>query len=736
MTDNQLKIGQVEINPDQTKDRLIKVFVARANPAKEKALGKIFGLMEAKFAQQPDLEFLENLAKRIRNNYYQLSEAAEETGLENIFEQALKKTNGEIGNFIKKESGFDVKNFNALVAVLKDHQLHFAPVGSAHAYLVHHLTKNNYQMVDILETTKNIEAFPSVTKLFSNIVSGEIKDEDSLLIANDSFLDYLSLDKIKSIVTSLPAGSAAEQLKSLLLEVNNHNIFGGLIAKFGPLTAKIKSSLIKPQAGISPQNSMDDLVNTETTTEKFLNPTFSFNLGKYLAGIFGFFTNRSLVKSAYRRGSYGHSQSLFKIIFRQIIKFLVMLGYILKGLFSLIGRRPVKNEETGEKNPLSQRLNNRLNRFSALPRGQKMMIIGALVFIIAFSQGIVVLSKRQSNRVLEQQYSQLTSQIKEKHDAAEASLIYKEDDRARQLLLEAKGLITTLPQNSRQHQNDYNTLQAKNETLLEKTSKIVMVDNPEVIADLASLNPQHAKQILPLLDKLISYDPAKNGLYEINPATKEIKDLAVITAQIGRLQLGALADNEYLLFYHTNNGLAKFNTTNNTLEPVIAELNEQKVKDLLVYNKRLYILDNAGNQIYKHNNTTDGFSSGTAWLVGANNLNEAVSFTIDGSIYVLKSNGEIYKFLKGEKQEFTPATLEKPLNQPTKIYTDLDSNFLYILDPQNQRLVVLDKEGKLQAQYTSDKFTDLKDFVIKEKENKIYLLNNTQILVMPVQNQG
>lgn len=730
--DNQLKIGQVEINPDETKNRLIKIFVARTSPAKEKALGKIFGLMEAKFNKEPDLDFLENLAKRIRSNYYQLSEAVEEIGLENVFEQALKKTNGEIGNFIKKESGFDVKSFQAVIGVIKDYQLHFAPVGQSHVYLVHHLERNQYKMMDILETTKNVDVFPSATKLFSNVVSGEIKDEDSLLIANDSFLDYLSLDKIKNIITTLPAGSAAEQLKSLLLEVNNHNVFGGLIAKFGPMTAKAKSSPAKVPSGISPQNSMDGLINTEVTTEKLLNPAVGFSFGKYLMGILSLFKNRSLAKNAYEKGSYGRSQNLLKTALRHLGKSLIMFGYIFKGLFSLIGRSPNKAE--GEKAITEKGFSNRLNRFFSLPKSQKIMIISALIFVIIFSQGIVILSKKQSTKVDEEQYSRLVSQIKEKQDSAEASLIYKEDDRARQLLIEARGLIATLPQNTRDRKNSFENLSSKNESLLEKTSKLVKVDNLEVIADLSSVNLQHARQVLLLNENLLTYDPGNNSLYEINPNSKEIKNLAVITANVGKIQLGAIFENQYPLFYNDNKSMAKYNSETNTLEPVAAELNEQKVKDFLIYNKRLYTLDTASNQIYKHNNINDSFSSGTTWLTNNYDLSDAVSFTIDGSIYVLKNNGEVYKFLKGEKQDFTVATMEKPLNQPTKIYTDIDSSFIYILDPQNQRLVVLDKEGKLQAQYVSGQFTDLKDFLIKENENKIYLLNSTQILIMPIQN--
>ncbi len=58
---------------------------------------------------------------------------------------------------------------------------------------------------------------------------------------------------------------------------------------------------------------------------------------------------------------------------------------------------------------------------------------------------------------------------------------------------------------------------------------------------------------------------------------------------------------------------------------------------------------------------------------------------------------------------------------------------LYILEPKNKRLVIFDKNGKLIKQFYSKKFTDLKDFVVNEKENKIWVLNKTQIIEIDIQ---
>ena len=67
--------------------------------------------------------------------------------------------------------------------------------------------------------------------------------------------------------------------------------------------------------------------------------------------------------------------------------------------------------------------------------------------------------------------------------------------------------------------------------------------------------------------------------------------------------------------------------------------------------------------------------------------------------------------------------VEPPLTQPAKITVSPEQNYFYVLEPLNKRLVVFDKTGKFINQYTGDKFDNLKDFQIDEKNKKIYLLN-------------
>ena len=77
--------------------------------------------------------------------------------------------------------------------------------------------------------------------------------------------------------------------------------------------------------------------------------------------------------------------------------------------------------------------------------------------------------------------------------------------------------------------------------------------------------------------------------------------------------------------------------------------------------------------------------------------------------------------------------IDPALVSPTKIKTTLESKYLYVLDPPSRRLIVLDKEGRLINQYTSDQFGDLKDFAVAEAEKKMYLLNGSSVFGIPAE---
>jgi hypothetical protein len=148
-----------------------------------------------------------------------------------------------------------------------------------------------------------------------------------------------------------------------------------------------------------------------------------------------------------------------------------------------------------------------------------------------------------------------------------------------------------------------------------------------------------------------------------------------------------------------------------------------------IYNNRIYLLNNKDSQIFRYNIFANELSSSPyAWLKEAINLETAVDMSIDGHIYILKNDGEVLKLLRGNTVDFTMEKVDPPLNKPTKLFVSPELQYIYILEPEGKRLVLFDKTGQFLMQYYSDKFTDLKDFIVDEQNKIIYLLNSASIL--------
>lgn len=163
-------------------------------------------------------------------------------------------------------------------------------------------------------------------------------------------------------------------------------------------------------------------------------------------------------------------------------------------------------------------------------------------------------------------------------------------------------------------------------------------------------------------------------------------------------------------------------------EKVIIKKDWNEVGGFGAYLGNFYVLDKKEGQIFKFVPTEGGFFK-TNYLASGVSLDfsKAASISIDGSLWVLLSDGTIAKFTKGKIENFTLSGLDKPFSSPIRIFTNADSNNLYILDPQNSRIVVIGKDGTYQAQYQAEILKEASELEVVEKDKKIFILSQSKI---------
>lgn len=149
-----------------------------------------------------------------------------------------------------------------------------------------------------------------------------------------------------------------------------------------------------------------------------------------------------------------------------------------------------------------------------------------------------------------------------------------------------------------------------------------------------------------------------------------------------------------------------------------------QIGGLGTFGTNVYVLDKKNGEILKY---VSGDSESKATYATDEAFSKATGMAIDGSIYVLTTDGVIKKYTRGKPDTFGITGLETPLKKPLRISTNPEIDNLYILDPGNSRIVVLNKSGAFQNAFAATVIKDAKDFDVQESEKKIYILSSGNV---------
>jgi hypothetical protein len=149
----------------------------------------------------------------------------------------------------------------------------------------------------------------------------------------------------------------------------------------------------------------------------------------------------------------------------------------------------------------------------------------------------------------------------------------------------------------------------------------------------------------------------------------------------------------------------------------------------------MYVLDKAGNQIYRYSGQTGGtFGPQQKWLSASTtaNFSGAVAWGLDGAVYVLYPNSKVLKYSLGSPQNFSVSGVLPEIGNIDAINADPDNQYIYLLDKAGKRVVVVDKKGKYKAQYTGDQIAGAKSLVVSEAQKQIILLTGDKLLSITI----
>ncbi len=710
-------------------------------PANEEeyARGFLFMISETNQTSPKTTQILNRWIEEVETGFY--DEPLHNRSIATHFEKLLERINKKSGSILRELKSHE-EDLHVVIGFINDSTLSFALRGEPMGYVMYQEKKGGYQAINV---TQENEETDSEEQLFSDIVSGDIHNGDRVFFATPHIDDGFSKKQITNILTSKAPKKATKHFQHALEDIDNGYSFGGIIIeKFTPT----QSPQPKTRKKKKPHESIAAMLSTQRDTEQILAPSLlgklRNKLEKRVEQTTGNTTGQTKerhsstkekIKASSRAAARGtlhktaHGASVAgrlsgKFLWKTLKWLAISIITIAETIFFVITNVGGRRKEFLDhwKRMSTDTWHAITTRFHKLSGLNKILLSVGVGLVLIFVVSIGVLKHKKTTQIRQAAYQAQIVRIESKFDAAEASLIYDEEDQTRAILDEAQALLDDLRQKSKEEKETTSHLITTLEDLREKIRHAEHVALTELL-DVAHHGMEDPREIM-LTQELVLITDARQQLLTLERGTQttEIRDnTPPFSPAFG------ITTEEDLIFFAGETAAIQWRHREDATTYETAIPGGGQVADALVYNDRLYSLVPEQNQIFKHARHQEGFGTGNPWIKGEADLGQAKSLTVDGFIWILEANGNVRVFERGLEQEFALGSVDPKLEKPDWIWTMFESNWLYFFDKTNARVVVFDKEGTLKVQYVFDTVEALHDVVIDEKAGIGLLIDNTVV---------
>ena len=744
---NGLEIQEFFVEGSNQRASHVLLHIAEPITQNEKDKGYFFAIIEVNGSYSEQISQLQQIIDDIEIKYYD----EENTGIENYFESILQEINQQSHSVLHyKES-----QVTALVGILQKRRLTLAYHGNPNAYLFYN-TKDGLRSSEIID--KNEKETPE--QLFSSVVEGEMKDDDYLYVASASVSEHFSPDRVRKIIQNKATKQGALHIQKVLDNLKDEYSFGGIVFHTPKPQIEVKHYRNTQADALGSQASMNELLNTTRNTADTLSPSLLKNLKDRFSSFYKdkSTTDPSEQKSVKQtsRGATTHgnietnfrsnkknknqkiSEKILVLVGKSLVIIFTSIFFVIKKIITtllswLINIFYLITNKSGQRTIIIDRFRNAINerreRIKNVSMISKILFIALILIAIIFLGSIIYIKIKDNREAKVALYETMVQNISDKKDDAEAKLLYGEEGKALEILTETQGLISTLPQDNETEINKYNELKNAVEEILNKLQKMNSVPT-EVIADFNNNKPSEALQkIINFGDNIFAYSYNDKNIYQVNLISKETQ-IKSHENQPNLITADTPKEDDKIVFLAKNNTIFEYNKSTESLlaKDISFSTSNVNLENMAIYNRKLYTLSPSTDQIYKHSQTQTGYDRGIAWITQkTNSLSKVISMAIDGNVYLLTSDAKILHFYGGEEKAFTIQGVHPELQNPSKIWTYANSDYLYLLEPSSKRVILLDKDGKFIEQFTSSEWKNPNDMLVDQDNHIVYILDDNKI---------
>jgi hypothetical protein len=721
-----LKTNKLLINSPESPH---SAFIYTGSPNEgQKDKGKLVVLLDFPKDTKNPKELGNLLIQKIHKLYYKSTLLEQEAILENI----LEEVNENLPIIAEIDNNW-AKKFNAVIAIIYRQEVYFSPLGNVSAW-----TTNNNKLINIFDYLESNIDKPTVDKIFTNILSGNIEPNQLLFFTTNSMFNHLTKDKIKKIIINNEPASIILKFKELLNKIKTKN-FCLVSIKLSQYTPQQKNEKIKKatslkkekQEGgininISPQESIDHLLQSQQATEEILSKGKSSVINTEKKPDLDDIDITDIQKNKNKQNFNKYLVQSFKTYFSILGKIFKAVYNFFRDIILTIKKRIARISIPKIKIP------NKISPPAPLPNkamkkinGGKNIIIIAIILLIAFASSILIMNNKKKLELEKEKYEQILQNIDEKQEEYDLLLIYNDSGQAKNKLEEISQLINQLPQRTEEQKSKYNEILDKFTETLNQTRKLNTIKNPEIIAEL-DFSPE---KIIKDGNNLIAIGKDSHNLVSLDLKTKEIKSISSTEINYDNI-LNFSKDGNFIYGLKENDRVIKIDLINQTAQEITITYhpNHKQADDLMVYGGRIYILDSQNNQIYKHNQGTISFGKGEEWIQDGTDIQNAQALTIDGNIYIATNKGEIKKFYTGNSVKFDIEEIDPQIKNIDQIFTDTTINEIYFLDNNSKRVIIINKDGVLINQFYLPTLATMTDFIVDGAAQKVYIQSDNKIV--------
>jgi hypothetical protein len=339
------------------------------------------------------------------------------------------------------------------------------------------------------------------------------------------------------------------------------------------------------------------------------------------------------------------------------------------------------------------------------------------MLIILVALGIIVYRQISVPNISPEQFSEQYELAKHKYEEGKA-LVELNRERARDVLTESQESLKNLQETLKKGQAEYKKtvgLLNKVEDLL-KIARAAYEIEPKIFYDLSLLRDGlTAREMVRSGNKIYIFSPKQKLVAVINLKTKAAEVIAGGDFLKEASKLTLTASGQYIT---TADGILNIDEPN---KPVIEQDEDWGgIVSLEYFGGNIYLLDGKG-KIWKYPPTDSGFGEKKNFLKGDQTVYKPSSMAIDGNIWVVGENN-IYKYIGGRQDSYYLRGIESPLGLNAIVDKTPEMNNLYVLDRENNRVVVITEKGDFKAEYRWDGLNTVTAFTVLEEEKKAYML--------------